>query len=283
METDTPIYVNNTHIENVESYIYLVQRYSTRHKNQDKEIQRRKTAGWTAFAKHRDICKGNIGTCLKRQIYNSCVLPAMTYGAETWALTTHAKDKLAVAQSKMERSILNITYRDRERNICVREKTTVTYVIEQVRRRKWTWAGHVSRIRDNRWTLHITNWKPYERKRPRGRPVRRCRDELDDYWKGTIWLRIAQDRHMQQLSSSPNTGHYGGTMMMMYIWIIIYVHVTKSLIYQDKHFLTEFPGLLVSNHARTANRHVVFLPGIKSLLLCYQTLQTLHGVKSRDT
>ncbi|KAK2149983.1 hypothetical protein NP493_2869g00004 [Ridgeia piscesae] len=70
METDTPIYVNNTQIENVESYVYLRQRHSTRDKNKDKENQRRITAGWTAFAKHRDIFKGNIGTCLKRQIYN---------------------------------------------------------------------------------------------------------------------------------------------------------------------------------------------------------------------
>ena len=82
------LYVNNTQIN-----IYLGQRYSTRYKNQDKEIQRRITAGWTAFTKHRDIFKGNIGICLKRQIYNSCVLPAMTYGAETYALTTHAKNK----------------------------------------------------------------------------------------------------------------------------------------------------------------------------------------------
>ncbi|KAK2159188.1 hypothetical protein NP493_1739g00016 [Ridgeia piscesae] len=49
-----------TQIENVESYIYMGQRYSTRNKNQDKEIQRRITAGWTAFAKHRDNFKGNI-------------------------------------------------------------------------------------------------------------------------------------------------------------------------------------------------------------------------------
>ncbi|MEG7521551.1 MAG: hypothetical protein M3H12_00395, partial [Chromatiales bacterium] len=75
----------------VESYVYLGQRYSIRDKNQDNEIQRRITAGWTAFAKHRDIFKGNSGTCLKRQVYNSCVLPTMTYGAETWALTNQAK------------------------------------------------------------------------------------------------------------------------------------------------------------------------------------------------
>ena len=109
---DTPIYVNNTQFENVESYIFLGQRHSTRDKNQDKEIQRRITAGWTAFAKHHDIFKGNIGTCvktpLKRQVYNSCILPAMTHGAETWALTTQAKNKLAAAQTKMERSMLNM-------------------------------------------------------------------------------------------------------------------------------------------------------------------------------
>ena len=118
----------------------------------------------------------------------------MTFGAETWALTTHRKNKLAAAQTKMERSMLNITYRDRKTNIWISEKTKVTDVIEQVRRRKWTWAGHVSKIQDNRWTLRITNWKPYERKRPRGRPARRWRHELDEYWEDTIWQRIAQDR-----------------------------------------------------------------------------------------
>ncbi|KAK2154453.1 hypothetical protein NP493_2190g00019 [Ridgeia piscesae] len=140
------------------------------------------TSGWTAFAKQHNIFKGNIGTCLKIQVYDSCVLP---YGVETWALITQAKHKLAAAQTKMERSMLNITYRDRKTNIWVREKTKVTDVIEQVRRRKWAWAGHVGRIRDDRWTLSINIWKP-----------RRWRDELVDYWNGTIWLRIAQGTQM---------------------------------------------------------------------------------------
>ena len=38
VENDTPIHVNNTQIENVESDIYLGQRYSTIDKNQDEEI-----------------------------------------------------------------------------------------------------------------------------------------------------------------------------------------------------------------------------------------------------
>ena len=100
----------------VESYIYLGQRITTRDKTQDKVIQIRITTGWTAFAKHRDIFKGNIGQCLQKQVYKSCVLRAMTYDAETWELTTQAKNKLAAAQTNMERSMLNITYGEREKH-----------------------------------------------------------------------------------------------------------------------------------------------------------------------
>ena len=71
-----------------------------------------------------------------------------------------SKEQTSSRKNKDGKEYVNITYRGRKTNIWVREKTKVTDVIEQVRRRKWTWAGHVSRIRDNRWTLHITNWKP---------------------------------------------------------------------------------------------------------------------------
>ncbi len=43
MENDAPIFVGNTQIANVESYIYLRQRYSTTDTNQDKEIQKNET------------------------------------------------------------------------------------------------------------------------------------------------------------------------------------------------------------------------------------------------
>ena len=53
-----------------------------------------------------------------------------------------------------------ITYRDRKTNIWGK----ITDVNESARTRKWTWAGHASRIRENRWTSRITTWKPYEGK-----------------------------------------------------------------------------------------------------------------------
>ena len=114
---NTPINVNNVLIENVQGYVYLGQHYSLKENNQDKELQRRIMPGWAAYAKHGDIFKSNLAICLKRQVCNSCVLPAMTYGAETWTLTKQAHNKLAAAQTKMERRMLNITYTDRKTNM----------------------------------------------------------------------------------------------------------------------------------------------------------------------
>ena len=119
---------------------------------------------------------------------------ARTYGAETWTLTKQAQNKLAAAQTKMERSTLNITYKDRRTNIWVRERTKLIDIIYTVRKMKWSWAGHINRLKDDRWTSRVTIWRPYDKKRRQGRPAKRWRDDQDKYWSDTIWQRTAQDR-----------------------------------------------------------------------------------------
>ena len=57
-------------------------------------------------------------------------------GAETWTLTKQAQKILAAAQTKMERGMLNITYKDRRPNIWVRERTKVIDIISNVRKKR---------------------------------------------------------------------------------------------------------------------------------------------------
>ena len=59
---NTSINMNKVLMENVECYYTCGQHYSLKEKNHDKEIQRRIMAGWTAYAKHRDIFKSNLLT-----------------------------------------------------------------------------------------------------------------------------------------------------------------------------------------------------------------------------
>ena len=92
----------------------------------------------------------------------------MTYGAETGTLTKPAQNKLAAAQTKMERSMLNITYKDRRTNIWVRERTKLIDIIYTVRKMKWSWAGHINRLKDNRWTSRVTIGDHMARKDDKG-------------------------------------------------------------------------------------------------------------------
>ena len=60
--------------------------------------------------RHRDMFKSNIASCLKREWYNSCLLSAMTYGADiSCTLNKQSQNKLAAAQPKLEINMLNIT------------------------------------------------------------------------------------------------------------------------------------------------------------------------------
>ena len=82
----------------------------------------------------------------------------------------------------------------RKTNIWVREMTKVIDIINTVRKMKWSCAGHITRLKDDRWTSRVTTWTPYDKKRRQGRPAKRWRDDLDKYWSDTIWQKTAQDR-----------------------------------------------------------------------------------------
>ena len=90
--------------------------------------------------------------------------------------------------------MLNITYKDRRTNIWVRERKKLIDIIYTVRKMKWSWAGHINRLKDDRCTSRVTTRRPYDTEIRLGRPAKRRRDDLDKYWSETIWQRTAQDR-----------------------------------------------------------------------------------------
>ena len=110
----------------------------------------------------------------------------------SWTLTK--QHTLAATHTKTERSMLNITFNDRRTNIWVRERTKIIDIISNVRGMKWFWEGHINHLKDDRWASRVNTWRQYEKKKRRGRPAKRWRDDLDKYWSDTIWQRTAQNR-----------------------------------------------------------------------------------------
>ena len=66
-------------------------------------------------------------------------------------------------------------------------------IIEYTLKQKWKWAGHIARLKDNRWTKRCTEWQPRRGKRSRGRPSRRWQDDITEK-EGPTWIRKATDR-----------------------------------------------------------------------------------------
>ena len=91
----------------------------------------------------------------------------MTYGAETWSLTKHLKNKLAVAQRSMERAMLGITIKDKIRNENIRARTKVEDILCKAEKAKGQWAGHVARMDINKWARKTTEWTPRDKKNER--------------------------------------------------------------------------------------------------------------------
>jgi len=179
-------------IGEVDEYKYLGHQIRINRDNQTRELQRRIGLGWAAYGGLRDVFSSSIPMSLKRKVYDQCVLPVMTYGAETLTLTKGTVEKLEVAQRKMERAMLGIRLQDRIRNTEIRRRTKVQDIIQRITTLKWKWAGHVARFKDDRWTIRILTWRPRADKRSRGRPPTRWSDDIKRI--GGHWMRTAQDR-----------------------------------------------------------------------------------------
>lgn len=145
-----PLKLQNTEIEAVEKYIYLGHKVRISRDNQTCELSRRISLGWAVYGKLRDIFRADIPISLKRKTFNQCVLPVLTYDAETLTLTKISIKKLQTTQRKMERAMIGLTLRDRIRNEEIRRRTGFRDIIERIARLKWKWTGHIARLRDGR-------------------------------------------------------------------------------------------------------------------------------------
>ena len=186
------IKVDNEILEVTKEYIYLGQ-LVTMCGNFIPEINRRIKLGWSAFGRNSMIFKSNMPLYLKKKTFDQCILPVLTYGCETWTLNTTIVHKLQVAQRNMERSMLGITRRDRKRIDWIRQKTKVSDIVERIKSLKWSWAGHVARRTDDRWTRKVLEWYPRGVKRPRKRPQDRWDRDIRRT-AGNSWMTKAGDR-----------------------------------------------------------------------------------------
>ena len=146
------ILIDQQKIEKVTEFKYLGQ--TTHLKDTTKEeIYARIRAAWSCFGKNKEILQDKqLPISLKKQVMDQCILPAMTYGCQTWSLNKQMTNKLRTAQRAMERKMLDLKLKDKIPCSEIRKRTKIIKIIEYTLKQKWKWASHIARLKDNRWT-----------------------------------------------------------------------------------------------------------------------------------
>ena len=134
----------------------------------------------------------------KIRIYKSNVRSVLLYGAETWKCTKEIERRLRGVEGRLLRRIMKIRWTDRVSNIELAERTGISNINQEIKKRRWKYIGHVLRMEPSRHVKRALRWTPAG-KRKQGRPKSTWRRTVEAEIKqhGYSWgemERLAKDR-----------------------------------------------------------------------------------------
>uniref|UniRef100_A0A7I4Y4C1 Reverse transcriptase domain-containing protein n=1 Tax=Haemonchus contortus TaxID=6289 RepID=A0A7I4Y4C1_HAECO len=104
---DAPFTLNGKNISECSSYVYLGREVNMM-KDLAPELCRRKRAAWGAFKNIEGVVKKTKNIRLRAHLFDTAVLPALTYASETWTLRKQDEHTVSVAQRALESTMLGI-------------------------------------------------------------------------------------------------------------------------------------------------------------------------------
>ena len=87
---------------------------------------------------------------LKQDIKDYNLHPEWATESEIWFKVIRNFNRTQESTERLDRKVEVSTYKDRKTNIWVREMTKVIDIISNVSQMKWSWAGHINHLKDDR-------------------------------------------------------------------------------------------------------------------------------------
>ena len=190
--------VHGQELEEVQHFKYLGS-YISADSNIEKEITTRIGLAAQAFNRLQNIWRSSVlQTNTKLKIYKSNVRSVLLYASETWRTNKKIESRLRGFEGRCLRRILRIHWEQRVTNQEVSRRTGINNIVDEVKKRRWRWLGHVLRMNKTRHPLAALRWAP-PGKRKRGRALGTWRRTMEEEMKvmGKTWNELswlAQDR-----------------------------------------------------------------------------------------
>ncbi|KAE9415449.1 hypothetical protein Angca_003547, partial [Angiostrongylus cantonensis] len=113
-------------------------------------------AAWGAFKSIEDVVKRTKNTRLHAHLFDSTVLPALTYASETWSLRKQDERSLSVIERAVERTMLGVSHFTQVREEIwlsdLRQRSQINDAVLYAKQSKIRFAEHVMHMNDTRWT-----------------------------------------------------------------------------------------------------------------------------------
>ena len=220
--TSSPLVLHckNKNLEQVQKFKYLVSWIDCAGEIST-EIKLRIGQATAAFNRLKPIWRSNkYSMRLKLRLFNSNVLSILLYASECWKINTQLEKRIIAFENMSLRRMLNTSLQQKITNEEIR-RTGQPPVIELLKRRRWTYLGHVLRMEESRLPRTTNEWKP-DGRRKRGRPkntLRRTYDRdlrtagtsLIPEWKDVIAAAPIRDEWRGFVDTLCATGGSGGT------------------------------------------------------------------------
>ena len=195
---EPPFSLDGSQIEIVDDFVYLGSTIS-KDNGVQKDIQARLNKARGAFARLRPIWKSkSYNRRTKRKIYNSNVKSVLLYGSECWRVNQRDMERVEAFHNTSLRRISNIFWPNTIRNEALYETTGSHSIVQEIKKRRFRWLGHVLRMPPSQIPKVALRWTP-PGKRSRGRPKTTWRrtvvSELSEM--GLTWgeaQHVARDR-----------------------------------------------------------------------------------------
>jgi hypothetical protein len=137
----------------------------------------------------------------KLKIYTTLIRPAVTYGCETWTLTSRNEKQLRISERNILRKLFgplqdeNRIWRIRK-NHELNELTGNADIVRYIKSRRMALLGHLMRMDGGRMPRRMLEWKPMGR-RIRGRPRKRWIEGVEEDIQ-TVgirgWRKLSKER-----------------------------------------------------------------------------------------
>jgi hypothetical protein len=147
------------------------------------EIKSKISVGNVCYYALGTILKRSISQSIKIRLYKTIVRPVVTYGAETWTVTSKVEKMLMTWERKILRKIYGPTRENGQWRIKTNAELMTKYkvpdILNVVNIRRLKWLGHVVRMNETRSVKKISEGKLGELS-GRGRPRLRWLNDVED-------------------------------------------------------------------------------------------------------